>query len=158
MSVNSDVQMLQQVPLFSKVDPAHLQVMVFSSKRETIDGGSFVFKKGKSGAAAYFVLSGRGVARANNNSSSAVIAKVEKGTLLAETSMVGRIPYSISVQADKKMQVLKLTNETFIRICEEFPEVGKEVLGVLADKLDLSLKGFSDVQHQFEKAKSFSNL
>ena len=158
MSVNSDVQMLQRVPLFSKVDPAHLQVMVFSSKRETINEGSFVFKKGKTGAAAYFVLSGRGVVRSSNDSSSPIIARVEKGTLLAETSMVGGIPYSISVQADKKMQVLKLTNETFTRICEEFPEVGKEVLGVLADKLDQSLKGFSDVQHKFETAKSFSNL
>jgi len=157
MSVNSDVQLLQQVPLFSKVDPAHLQVLVFSSKRKTISDGDFLFKKGKSGAAAFFVLSGRGVVRASNSSSSAIIAKVERGTLLAETSMVGRIPYSISVQADKNLQVLKLTNETFIRVCEEFPEVGKKVLGVLADKLDLSLQGFKDVQHQFENAKAFSN-
>jgi len=158
MSVNSDVRLLQQVPLFAEVDSAHLQVLVFSSKRQTISDGAYVFKKGKLGQAAFFVLSGSGVVRADNSSSSAIIARVKKGALLGETSMVGRVPYSISVQAAKKMEVLKLTNDTFMRVCEEFPEVGKTVLRVLADKLDTSLKGFSDVQRRFDNAKSFSDL
>jgi len=158
MSVNSDVQLLQQVPLFAKVSPGHLQVLVFSSKRKTISAGSFVFKKGQSGSAAFFVLSGRGVVRTDNKSSSPAIARVEKGALLGETAMVGRVPYSISVQAVNEMKVLKLTNDMFMRVCEEFPDVGKNVLGVLAGKLDMSLKGFSDVQRHFDNAKTFSDM
>ena len=87
-----------------------------------------------------------------------MIAEVGKGTLLGETAMVGRGPYSISVQAVSKMEVLKITNDTFMRVCEEFPEVGKYVLGVLADKLDLTLKGFNEVQRRFENAKTFTGL
>jgi len=156
MSVNSDVRLLQQVPLFAKVNPAHLQVLVFSSKRRTVSEGSFVFKKGKTGSAAYLVLSGQAVVRADNSTSSPAIAQVGKGTLLGETAMVAHGPYSISIQAVKKMEVLKITNDTFMRVCEEFPEVGKNVLGVLADKLELTLKDFSEVKHRFENAKSFS--
>ena len=158
MSVKSDVQLLQKVPLFAEVDLAHLQVLVFSSERESVSGGSYVFEKSKSGTAAYFILSGRAVVRADNHSTSRAIARVEKGALLGEMSMVGKVPYSISVQAVNDMELLKLTNEMFIRVCEEFPDVGRKVLSVLAAKLDTSLKGFSEVQHHFENAKSFSSL
>ncbi len=158
MSVNSDVQLLQKVPLFARVDPAHLQVLVFSSKRQTVSGGSYVYRKGKSGAAAFFVLSGRAIVRTSDSPTSAAIARVEKGALLGEMAMIGKVPYSSSVQAVNDMAVLKLTNAMFMRVCEEFPDVGKNVLAVLADKLDSSLTGFNDVQCYFENAKAFSDL
>lgn len=158
MSVNSDVQLLQQVPLFAKVDPAHLKVLVFSSKRTTVDAGSHVFMQGKRGNAAFFVLSGRAVVRNNDGSSAPAIARVETGALLGEMAMVGKVPYSISVQAVNDMILLKLTNEVFMRVCEEFPDVGRNVLGVLAGKLDVTLQGFKDVQQHFDNAKSFTRL
>jgi len=158
MSVNADVTMLQKVPLFAKVNPAHLQVLAFSSKRKTVSGGSFVFKKRHAGSAAYFILSGRGVVRTDNDVSSQAIARVEKGALLGEMAMVGKVPYAVSVQAVNDMELLKLTNNMFMRVCEEFPDVGANVLNVLAGKLDTSLQQFSDVQQYFDNAKSFSSL
>lgn len=144
--------------MFSEVDPAHLQVLVFSSKRKTVSSGSYVFKKGRAGAAAYLILSGRGVVRSGNSASSPNIARVEKGALLGEMSMVGRVPYTISVQAVSDMELLKLTNDMFMRVCEEFPSVGQSVLSVLADKLNTSLEGFSEVKRHFDSAKTFSDL
>ncbi|VAV98373.1 hypothetical protein MNBD_ALPHA08-1730 [hydrothermal vent metagenome] len=158
MSVNSDVQMLQKVPLFSKVDPAHLQVLVFSSKRTKVSGGSYVFKKGTQGNAAFFVLSGRAIVRTGDGSDARAIARVEQGALMGEMAMTGKVPYSSSVQAVNDMSLLKLSNEMFMRVCEEFPDVGRNVLAVLAGKLDVSLQGFKDVQQHFDNAKSFSNL
>jgi len=158
MSVNSDVQLLQQVPLFAKVDPAHLKVLVFSSKRMTVDAGSYIFTKGKKGNAAFFVLAGRAIVRNSDDASVPAIARVKKGALLGEMAMVGKVPYSISVQAVDDMTLLKLTNNMFMRVCEEFPDVGRNVLGVLAGKLDVTLQGFKDVQQHFDNAKSFSRL
>lgn len=158
MSVNSDVQLLQRVPLFAKVDPAHLQVLVFSSKRIKISGGSYLYKKGKSGNAAFFVLSGRAIVRTGNEPAASAIARVEQGALLGEMAMIGKVPFSTSVQATSDMALLKLTNGMFMRVCEEFPDVGKNVLSVLSNKLDVSLKGFNDVQPHFDNAKTFQEF
>lgn len=158
MSVKSDVELLQNVPLFAKVDDTHLQVLVFSSKRVTVSAGSYVLRKGKSGNAAFLVLSGRAIVRTGDGASSRAIAGVEQGALLGEMAMIGKVPYSTSVQAVKDMDLLKLTNGMFMRVCEEFPDVGRNVLGVLADKLDLTLQGFTDVQQHFDKARSFSDI
>ena len=158
MSVKSDVQLLQKVPLFAKVNPAHLQVLVFSSKRKKVPGGSYIFRQGKSGNAAFFVLSGRAIVKIGKGDSSRVIARVEKGALLGEMAMVGKVPYSSDVQAVNNMELLQLNHAMFMRVCEEFPEVGKNVLAVLADKLDTSLAGFTEVQKHFKNAKAFSRL
>ena len=158
MSVNSDVQLLQKVPLFAKVDPAHLQVLVFSSKRTVVSAGSYVFKRGQQGNAAFFILSGRAIVRTGNGASARTIARVETGALLGEMAMIGKVPFSTSVQAVNELSMLKLTNEMFMRVCEEFPSVGKNVLDVLAEKLDVTLQGFNEVKQHFDNAKRFSKL
>lgn len=158
MSVNSDVRLLQKVPLFAKVDPAHLQVLVFSSKRTKVAAGAFIFKKSKPGNAAFFILSGRAIVRTGDGASARTIARVEQGTLLGEMAMVGKVPYSTSAQAVNELSLLKLTNEMFMRVCEEFPDVGKNVLTVLTEKLDVTLQDFNEVQQHFDNAKSFSDF
>lgn len=158
MSVNSDVRLLQKVPLFAKVDPAHLQVLVFSSKRTKVSGGEYMFRKSKAGNAAFFILSGRAIVRTGDGAYARTIARVEQGTLLGEMAMIGKVPYSFSVQAVDELSLLKLSNDMFMRVCEEFPEVGKSVLTVLTEKLDVTLQGFNDVQNHFDNAKSFSDF
>lgn len=158
MSVNSDAKLLQQVPLFHDADPAHLQVLVFSSKRQTFSADQFIFSKGRTGSAAYLVLSGQVDVFADRRSSkNEPIAHVSRGGLLGEMSMVGKLPYTVSAQAVGKVETLKLTNAMFMRVCGEFPDVGAKVLSVLANKLDISLRGFQDVQTHFESAKPFSS-
>lgn len=158
MSVNADTRLLQQVPLFANVDPAQLQVLVFSSKRRKVAAGSFVFKRGKSGSAAYFVLSGRAIVKPDSKSSSPVIARVRSGALLGEMAMIAKVPYNVSVQAVDDLVTLKITNDIFRRVCAEFPDFGANVMEVLGAKLDDSLEHFNHVRTYFENAKSFSNL
>lgn len=158
MSVNSDVRLLQKVPLFAKVDPAHLQVLVFSSKRAQVSAGAYVYKQSKSGNAAFFILSGRAIVRSGDGATARTIARVEQGALLGEMAMIGKVPYSSSVQAVNELSLLKLTNEMFMKVCEEFPDVGKNVLTVLTEKLDVSIQGFNEVQNHFDNAKSFSDF
>ena len=142
--------------MFSMVDPGHLQVLVFSSRSKTISAGSFVFKKGANKAAGYLVLSGRGVVRNGNSTSLPAIARVERGAFLGELSMIGKVTPATSVQAVSDMKVLELTLKMFLRVTEEFPDVGFKVLAVLSGKLDGSIKRLTDVQGYFDNARDFS--
>lgn len=158
MSVNSDAKLLQQVPLFQDVDPAHLQVLAFSSKHQSFSAGQFLFKKGRSGSAAYLVLSGHvAVYTDRRRAKNEPIARVSRGGLLGEMSMIGKLPYSVSAQAIDQVQVLTLSNSMFMRVCGEFPEVGARAVSVLAGKLDSSLRSFQDVQNHFKNARPFSS-
>lgn len=156
MSVTSDVRLLQAVPIFEKVDPAHLQTLVFSSRKTQTKAGSFVVKKGGDKNTGYLIVSGRAVARRDNKSSSPAFARLETGAFFGDTAMIARLPYSISVQAVDDVHCLAISQKVFSRVCQEFPEVAKEVLDVLSEKLDQSLGGFADVKEFFDEARQFS--
>ncbi len=158
MSVNTDVELLQRVPLFAQVDPAHLKVLVFSSQKKRVAAGSYVIKKGSQGNAGYLVISGRGIVRRDNKGNSGAIARVQAGAFVGEMSMIGGTQSSISVQAIDEMVLLKISKKIFFRVCEEFPDVGVKVLAVLSDKLDGSLSGLRGVQDYFDNARKFSSL
>jgi CRP-like cAMP-binding protein len=156
MSVRSDVELLRQVPLFAEVDPAHLQLLVFSSRRIDIPSGDVVFKKGSSESAGYLVLSGRAEAFEHDRAQ-APLAQLETGALLGELSMIANLPVSLTVRAKTHMRLLKITHELFMRVCSEFPDAGAKVLNALSRKLDTSLKDLRTVQRYFDEAHSFSH-
>ncbi len=158
MSVNTDVELLQRVPMFAHVDPAHLKVLVFSSQKKTVSAGSFVLKKGSQGNAGFLVISGKGIVRRDNKGASRAIARVQQGAFVGEMSMIGGVPSPISVQAVDDMVLLKITKKIFFRVCEEFPDVGVKVLAVLTQKLDGSLNELRGVQDYFDNARKFTSL
>ena len=155
MSINTDVQLLQKVPLFQDVDPAHLQVMVFSSRHINSGKGEEIFHVDETGSAAYLVLEGR--ARIISREGE-VIAEAGPGAFLGELSMIARKPYTVTAVAMSDIRLLELTNELFLRVCQEFPHVGKAALAYLSKKLDVSLEELRAVQDYFDKAGSFSGL
>ena len=150
MSVRGDVELLRLVPLFSSVDAAQLQILVFSAERPVIPTGEYVLKKGQSDRAGFLVLGGHGEAYTGQGISP--VAKVERGAFLGELQMVARLPASLSVVARADMQVMKIPHELFMRVCAEFPESAGRMLGVLSRKLETSVKDLRTVQRFFEGA------
>lgn len=156
MSVTSHVRLLQAVPIFANVNSAHLQTLVFSSRKTQTKAGNFIIKKGGDKNTGYLIVSGRAVARHDNKSSSPAFARLETGAFFGDTAMIAGLAYSISVQAVDDVQCLAISQKTFSRVCREFPEVAKEVLAVLSEKLDKSLGGFADVKNIFDEARQFT--
>ncbi len=158
MSVRSDLQLLQQIPIFAGVDPAYLQAMIFSAEKIVFSAGDLVIRQNEHSAAAFLVVSGSGDVISGNLENPQIIGRVERGAFIGELSMIADIAYSVSVSARSRMLTLKLSHKLFMRVCSEFPKTGEQVLSALTSKLDINLDSLRDVKKHFEQARSFVDL
>ena len=56
MSLNKEVEVLRDVPLFNKIDHTKLKLLAFTSENLTHQDGHFLFREGEPGDAAYIIL------------------------------------------------------------------------------------------------------
>lgn len=156
MAVKNDVDLLQQVPLFAKVDPAYLQVLAFSSKRVEIKPGQYLVRENKPLSAAFLILAGKAVAVHEHEEGDRVVANLGPGGFVCGKSMVAKLAPNVSVRAATALTALRITHELFVRVCKEFPDTGAQILNVLSKEVGVSLSELERVQLLFDNAQSFS--
>ena len=55
MSLNEEVELLRNIPLFAKLEPSKLKLLAFTAERITYDPGQVLFNQGDVGDAAYIL-------------------------------------------------------------------------------------------------------
>jgi CRP/FNR family transcriptional regulator, cyclic AMP receptor protein len=156
MSVRSDVELMRVIPLFSGVEPSHLEVLLFSSARRTVRAGEVLMAKGVKGDRAFLVLSG--TAQVFDSDADDPIALVERGAFLGELAMLAKLEYPVTVVATSDLVVRDIGHDVFVRLCREFPESARQILDAVAGKLETTISTFREVQVLFDQAKSFRRL
>ncbi|CAN5494633.1 cyclic nucleotide-binding domain-containing protein [soil metagenome] len=143
--------MLRHIPLFAGCEPAHLQVLAFSSERAEFPAGVTMMTAGEAGTAALLLLSGSAEVWTASDAGPKVIAVAKAGTLLGELGMIAGIASSINATASTPIIAARIGRRIFMRVVEEFPEFGTAVLGALAHKLEGSMEDFAHVRRLFEE-------
>jgi CRP-like cAMP-binding protein len=156
MSVRADVELMRQIPLFAGVEPSHLEVLLFSSARRTINASEVLMAKGARGDRAFLVLSG--TAQVFDDIADDPVALVERGAFLGELAMMARLEYPVTVIATSDLDVREIGHDVFVRLCREFPESAQRILDSVASKLETTISTFREVQVLFDQAKPFRRL
>ena len=120
--------------------------------RESFEPGKTLVVQGRSGNAAYLILSGRVDI---STEEAGVIGSAGPGALLGEVAMIGGSPYSITARAADAVMAARIDRDLFLRVAQEFPEFGTAVLRSLARKLELSMGDLGEARQLLEKARSF---
>ncbi|MBT4353509.1 MAG: cyclic nucleotide-binding domain-containing protein [Rhodospirillaceae bacterium] len=136
MSLNKEAELLRDIPLFRNISPAKLKLLAFTSERLWHDDEQFLFKEGDDGDAAYIILSGTAVVSIESNSGSQEVARLKKGGVVGEISILCDVPRTATVQAQDSLTTLRITKDTFFHLITEFPEISIEIMRELASRLD----------------------
>ena len=59
MSLNEEVDLLRNIPLFSNIEPSKLKLLAFTSERLTFPAGQELFHQGDMGDTAYIIIDGK---------------------------------------------------------------------------------------------------
>ena len=57
--LNIEVDMLRRIPLFSRIEPAKLKLLAFTSEHVTFQDGQVLMRQGEIGAEAFVLMEGR---------------------------------------------------------------------------------------------------
>jgi CRP/FNR family transcriptional regulator, cyclic AMP receptor protein len=154
VSVRADAQSLAHIPLFRDCDPVPLQILAFSADRVSFNEDDTIIREGDIPHGAYFIMSGT-VSLVRGNTVQDVIGE---GALVGETSMIGEVPYSLTIRAREPVSAARIDKGLFLRVAGEYPEFGHAVLRALSEKLSGTMRDFDRIRVQLSGGRSFSDL
>lgn len=138
MTLHEEVNLLRQVPLFAKIDPARLKLLAFTSDRLVFARGDVLFKQGEAGDAAYLILSGSADVSIDTPTGQFVLATINEHEIVGEIAILCDVPRTATVSAASEVIALRIAKERFFTLIDEFPEMAVEMLRELARRLEMT--------------------
>ncbi len=135
MSLEQEVELIRQFPIFAKIQPAMQKLLCFSSERLTYAPGQVMFKAGDMGDAAFIVIEGEVQISVPSPSGPIVVNTLGKNDIIGEIAIFGDVPRTATATAQTKLETLKISKELFEKIIRENPDAALELIRVLAGRL-----------------------
>ena len=136
MSIEEEVEILRNIPMFAKIEPAKLKLMAFASERLTYKAGASLFRQGDEGDSAFIVLDGKAAVVVDSDGKEITLVELGKNDIVGEIAILCDVPRTASVVASSEVTVLRITKDLFFRLIKDFPEIGIEIMRVLAQRLE----------------------
>ena len=135
MSLEQEVELIRQFPIFSKIQPAMQKLLVFSAERLTYDAGQVMFNAGDMGDAAYIVIEGSIEISVPTPGGPIVVNQLERNDIIGEIAIFGDVPRTATAKAITRVETLKISKELFTKVIRENPDAALELIRVLAARL-----------------------
>jgi len=136
MSLKEEVDILKNIPLFAKLEPAKLKLLAFTSERLTYDAGQVLFNQGDMGDSAYIVIEGEAEVLINTPGGQIKVADLKRNAIVGEIAILCDVPRTATVKAQSRLVTLRIAKETFFRLLTEFPQISIEIMRELARRLE----------------------
>ena len=135
MSLEQEVELIRQFPIFAKIQPAMQKLLCFSAERLTFSAGQVMFKAGDMGDAAYVIIEGKVEISVPTPSGPIVVNTVGRNDIIGESAIFGDVPRTATATAVSKLETLRISKELFEKIIRENPDAALELIRVLAGRL-----------------------
>ena len=136
MNLNEEVEVLKGVPLFSKIEPAKLKLIAFTSERMTYGSGQEVCHQGDPGDAMYVILRGVADVLIDTPTGPLRVAQLKKNGFFGETAILCDAPRNATIKASESLLTLKIKKDMFYKLVSEVPAVAIEMMRELAHRVE----------------------
>jgi CRP-like cAMP-binding protein len=136
VSLNEEVELLRNIPLFAKIEPSKLKLLAFTSERLTYGGGQDLVVQGDIGDSAYIIVAGTADIIVQTPDGPLTVASVGKNDIIGEIAILCDVPRTATVRASSEVTTLRISKELFFQLVNEFPQMAVEIMRELASRLD----------------------
>lgn len=136
MSLNEEVELLRNIPLFSKLEASKLKLLAFTSERLTYEADQLLCKQGDMGDAAYIIVEGEAAVLVDSQGGQIRVADLGRNDFVGEIAILCDVPRTATVKAMSKVVALRISKDLFFRLVEEFPQMAVEIMRELAHRLE----------------------
>ena len=150
MDLLQEAELLRKVPMFSRLDPAKLKLLAFTSESLSFDDGEELFNVGDPADCAYVIMDGKVEVMADTGAGEVVAVTLQKNELFGEMAILSHAPRSATIRARGVLKALRISEEAFIKLLTDNPDVSLDVLRQLSDKLARSLRQFEELQSKLQ--------
>ncbi len=131
MTLDDDVARLTRTHPFHLLPREAVQLIAFSSEKQSLRAGDTLFCSGEIANSAYFVRSGA-ILLLEDGAKPEGVRKVGSGALVGETSLYAPVARRTGARAAEDTVVMRISRETFRRVLTEFPAAAGKIRATLA--------------------------
>ena len=135
MSLEQEVELIRQFPIFSKLQPAMQKLLCFGSERMTYEPRQALFQAGDPGDAAYIVIDGTAEISIPTPGGPVVINTLGRNSIIGEIAIFGDVPRTATVTAVTRLETLRISKDLFFKVIRENPDAALELIKILAGRL-----------------------
>lgn len=138
MSLEEEVKLLRNIPLFQNIEASKLKLLAFTSERLRFAAGDQLFKQGDMGDAAYIVIEGEAdvVVESRERHTESVVATLGTNAIIGEIAILCDVPRTATVRAKTELIALKISKDVFFRLVMDFPQMAVEIMRELGARLE----------------------
>ncbi len=125
------IKILQQIPLFSRLNDDQLSEIAGGMEMLTVEEGEEVIKKGDPGSSMFVIIDGRVKVHDEDH----VFSHMEGGDCFGEYTLIDEIERSATVTTTEATTLFKLEKEVFQEIAERNPDFLNAMLKVMVERL-----------------------
>jgi CRP-like cAMP-binding protein len=135
MSLEQEVELIRQIPVFSKIAPAMQKLLCFGSERLNYDPGQVLIRHGDMADAAYVIIEGKAEVSVPTPRGTVVVNTIGKNELIGEIAIFVDTPRTATITAISKVEVLRISKDLFINVVRQNPDAAIELIRILAARL-----------------------
>ena len=154
MDLTTEAETLRKVPMFSRLELSKLKLLAFTSELCTYEGGEVLFEAGDAPDSAYVIMKGAVEILAETETGPVVEVVLGNNELFGELGVLTNAPRSATVRARDQLVALRITDEMFLKLLGENPEVALDVMRQLSEKLVRSHQQFVALQKRLQELES----
>ena len=128
---DAKVELLKQVPLFSKLNRKGLQDVAHLADQIDLPAGKEMAKEGDRGREFFVLLNGE----ADVTKGGRRINTIGDGEFFGEIALVTKMPRTASVVAKTDVDVLVINERDFDALLKRSPEIGRGIAEALAERI-----------------------
>ena len=136
MSLNEEVELLRNIPLFAKLEPSKLKLLAFTSERLNYDAEQELFHQGDMGDAAYLIVEGEAAVVVDAPKGEIEVATLSRNDFVGEIAILCDVPRTATVRAKSPLVTLRISKDLFFRLIAEFPQMSVEIMRELAQRVE----------------------
>ncbi len=151
MSLDGEIALLQQFPIFATLDAQQLQLLAFNGERRRYRAGDILFQEGSIGTGAVIVISGEIALERQYNDGMVEEDTLRAGMMIGEMSMITDIERASNARALNEVDVFMVSRRLFRRVLDEFPDTAARIHKLVGERLRHATGDLTIVQPSFHE-------
>ncbi len=151
MDLLKEAEALRKVPMFAKLEPSKLKLLAFTSEYQTFEDGEVLVHAGDPADCAFVIMSVEVEILSKNDDGDVVVGVLRDNQIFVELALLNNAPRLTTLRAKNRLQVLRITDEVFLKLVTENPEVALDLMHQLSDKLARSHQQVEALQSELHR-------
>ena len=139
MPLDRDVETLRNIPLFAGLPTPRLKLIAYTAELVRFESGEVIVRQGDASDAVYILAEGEAeVLLTDDEGKDLSLGTMGKNTLFGEIGVLCKGRRTTTVKAKDGVMTYKISSQLFLELVRSSPEIGMQVMTVLAQRLERS--------------------